>query len=66
MTAVPFRRAAMHRIRLAILIALLAGACAACKPEVGSDAWCKAMRDKPRGEWTLDEATDFAKSCILK
>ncbi|HET7131349.1 MAG TPA: DUF3012 domain-containing protein [Gammaproteobacteria bacterium] len=56
----------MHRIRLAILIALLAGACAACKPEVGSDAWCKAMRDKPRGEWTLDEATDFAKSCILK
>ena len=65
MTAIPFRRVAMHRIRFAILMALLAGACAACQPEVGSEAWCKAMRDKPRGDWTVNEATEFAKSCIL-
>ena len=47
-------------------LALLAGALFACQPKVGSDAWCKAMRDKPRGDWTVNEAGDFAKSCIIK
>ena len=55
----------MQRFRFALSLAVLAVALAACKPEVGSEAWCKAMRDKPRGDWTVNEATDFAKSCIL-
>ncbi|HZF31828.1 MAG TPA: DUF3012 domain-containing protein [Gammaproteobacteria bacterium] len=56
----------MRRIRFALSIALLAGALFACKPEVGSEAWCKAMRDQPRGDWTVNEATEFAKSCVLR
>lgn len=38
----------------------------ACAPEVGSDAWCKQMEDKPKGDWTVNEAGDFAKHCVFK
>lgn len=38
----------------------------ACAPEVGSEAWCADMKEKPKGEWTANEATDFAKHCIFK
>ena len=39
---------------------------AACAPEVGSDKWCQQLKDKPKGDWSMNEATDFAKHCILK
>lgn len=38
----------------------------ACAPEVGSDAWCKQMKEKPKGDWTANETADFAKHCIFK
>jgi len=44
----------------------LALAAAACAPEVGSEAWCAMMREKPRGDWTGNEALDFAKHCLLE
>jgi hypothetical protein len=53
----------MNRIVLLIALSTLLAACA---PKVGSDAWCKAMQDKARGEWTMNETADFAKFCILK
>lgn len=37
-----------------------------CAPEVGSDAWCTNMKEKPKGDWTSNEAADFAKHCIFK
>jgi hypothetical protein len=37
----------------------------ACAPEVGSDAWCKAMEEKPKGDWTANEAVDYAKHCAF-
>lgn len=37
----------------------------ACAPEVGSEEWCVDMKEKPKGEWTANEATDFAKHCIF-
>lgn len=43
-------------------VLLLAG----CEPEVGSDEWCEKMVDKPKGDWTTNEATAFAKNCIFK
>lgn len=43
------------------LTALLAG----CAPEVGSERWCEKMGEKPKGDWTANEATDFAKFCVL-
>lgn len=49
----------------AIVVASLAGAVIACAPEVGSKRWCAAMRDKERGDWTANEALDFARHCVL-
>jgi hypothetical protein len=38
---------------------------AGCAPEVGSARWCDAMKDKPRGDWTGNEALEFARHCVL-
>jgi hypothetical protein len=43
----------------------LAAVIAACSPEVGSKEWCEDMKNKPKGDWTANEAADFAKHCIL-
>ena len=37
----------------------------ACSPEVGSEDWCNELKEKPKGDWTANEAGDFAKHCIL-
>ena len=37
----------------------------ACAPEIGSEKWCANMKEKPKGNWTANEATDFAKHCIF-
>ncbi|MDA1074878.1 MAG: DUF3012 domain-containing protein [Proteobacteria bacterium] len=36
-----------------------------CAPEVGSEAWCKAMKDKPKGDWSANDALDFSRHCVL-
>ncbi|MEM7542837.1 MAG: DUF3012 domain-containing protein [Pseudomonadota bacterium] len=51
------------RRRILILIAMMA--LTACAPEVGSEKWCEQLKDKPKGEWTSNEAGDFAKYCVL-
>ncbi len=38
----------------------------ACTPEVGSDKWCQNMESKPKGDWTANEATDYAKHCLFR
>jgi hypothetical protein len=47
---------------LLVTLSLTQGGCA---PEVGSEAWCKAMKDKPKGDWSTNEALDFSKHCVL-
>ena len=37
----------------------------ACSPEIGSEKWCANMKEKPKGEWTANEAGDFAKHCLF-
>ncbi len=39
---------------------------AACAPEVGSEAWCEDMAEKPKGDWSVNEAAEYAKSCVFK
>ncbi|QIZ77052.1 DUF3012 domain-containing protein [Ferrimonas lipolytica] len=36
-----------------------------CSPEIGSEQWCKQMKEKPSADWTATEAKDFAKHCIF-
>jgi len=38
---------------------------AACAPKVGSPEWCEQMREKPSGDWTANEAVDYAKHCVF-
>lgn len=46
-------------------VALFALGVAACSPEVGSPEWCTQMKEKPKGDWSSNEAADFAKNCIM-
>jgi hypothetical protein len=52
--------------KIAIVCGLLValGCLASCSP-VGSEAWCKNMKEKSKGDWTPNEAADFAKHCIF-
>lgn len=49
--------------RTLILVAALA--LGACAPKVGSERWCKSMEDKPKGEWSANDAASFTKHCVL-
>lgn len=44
-----------------LLISVLYG----CTPETGTDAWCDYMKEKPKGDWTANQAGDFAEHCLL-
>lgn len=57
----PLNKLAAAALALTLLLSL-----SACAPEVGSDKWCANMKAKPKGDWTTNEAVDFAKHCILK
>ncbi|MCU7798641.1 MAG: DUF3012 domain-containing protein [gamma proteobacterium symbiont of Lucinoma myriamae] len=59
----------MNIVKNIIFIGLFASALltiSACAPEIGSEQWCKDMKEKPKGDWTTNDATDFAKHCLLK
>ena len=49
-----------------LLMLVLVSVLAACAPEVGSDAWCENMVETPKGDWSTNDATEFAKSCVFK
>ncbi|WP_083923097.1 DUF3012 domain-containing protein [Arsukibacterium perlucidum] len=52
--------------KMLVLLVLSSAMLAGCAPEVGSDRWCKAMEAKDKGDWSANEAADFAKHCLLK
>jgi len=52
----------MKKITLSIImLSFLFG----CTPEVGSTKWCKNMKEKAKGDWTMTETKDYAKHCIF-
>lgn len=52
----------LKRLLLFWMLALAAG----CAPEVGSERWCENLKAKPKGEWSANEAADYARHCIFK
>ena len=54
-------RSIAARVMLASLPLLLS-----CSPAVGSDAWCEKMKETPKGDWSTNDAGQFAKNCIFK
>ena len=57
----PIARALILAASVAILLGL-----SACSPEVGSEKWCANLKAKPKGDWTANEAADYAKHCLFK
>ena len=55
----------IHSLKLLVAFASMAVFLAACAPEVGSKEWCADMKEKPKSDWTISEASDFAKNCIF-
>ena len=53
-------------MRYFALVVILASLMTACSPEVGSDGWCKSLKDKNKSDWSSQEAKDFAKHCLFK
>lgn len=51
----------MKHIFLLLFACLLMTSCA----KVGSDAWCENMEEKPKGDWTANEAGDYTKYCLM-
>ena len=47
------------------LLAFAVAGLSACSPEVGSKEWCADMKEKPKGDWSANEAGDFAKHCVF-
>ncbi len=53
----------MKRLVFILVVALqLLG----CSVEIGSEAWCSDLKEKPKGEWSMNEVKDYAKHCLLK
>ena len=52
-------------MKVKLLIALSVFFLAACAPEVGSEEWCQQMKEKPKADWTANDAADFAKHCVF-
>ncbi len=55
----------LSRLVSVLFIGTLLGV-AGCAPEVGSEGWCQDMKEKDKGEWTANEAADYAKHCLFK
>ncbi|MCP4387190.1 MAG: DUF3012 domain-containing protein [Gammaproteobacteria bacterium] len=49
-----------------LFVCLLLSLLVACTPEVGSEDWCKNLEQKPKGEWSANEAKDYARHCLFK
>lgn len=50
----------------ATILALSALMLQGCSPEIGSEEWCRQLGEKPKADWTANNAADYAKHCILK
>ena len=53
------------RMKKILFLGLVLTQLIACSAEVGSDEWCKNLDEKPKGDWTANEAKDYAKHCVF-
>ena len=49
------------RITVIIMVSLLVVAC----DRIGSESWCEEQGQKPKTEWTLEDAGHYTKYCVL-
>jgi len=56
----------MKTLSITVLLLLGLAMASGCTPEVGSEAWCQKLAEKPKGDWTGNEAADYARHCLFK
>ena len=54
-----------HRHACGAALALGIVLTSACSPEIGSEAWCHQMDQTPKSDWSLNQAGQYAKSCVI-
>ena len=55
----------IKRLGLVTVMGLAIVSLQGCSPEVGSKEWCAELKEKPKGDWSANEAKDFTKNCIF-
>lgn len=55
----------MKKILIPVTAILALTTLTACEPKRGSEAWCKKMEEVPKGDWTMNDAGDYTKYCVL-
>jgi hypothetical protein len=48
-----------------LVVVLFALSLSACGDRVGSEKWCAKLDEKPKSEWTMEQAGDYTKYCVL-
>ena len=48
-----------------VCAAFTAATLMSCSPDVGSKEWCEDMKQKDKGQWTVNEAKAFANNCVF-
>ncbi len=56
----------INRLARVVGLAAVAALIAACSPAIGSEEWCNDLKQKPKAEWSVNAAADFAKHCLLR
>jgi hypothetical protein len=56
----------MRKTGTILFILLLALSQVACAPKVGTEKWCEMMQDKPKADWSANDAKAFASHCVFK
>jgi hypothetical protein len=55
----------MRKHLLITTMLLLTSLITACAPEVGSEEWCKEMKQKDKGDWTVNQTKDYINYCVM-
>jgi hypothetical protein len=53
-----------HKVMIALAAMMVTMTLVACAPEIGSRDWCNTMEHTPKSDWTANQTSDFAKSCM--
>ncbi len=54
----------MKRMFIVMFVALIALSFSGCS-EPGSKGWCDSMKEKPKAEWSANDAKAFTQHCVL-
>ena len=55
-----------QRLARVLATTVLAIGLIACAPKVGSERWCESMSDKPKGDWSANDAAAYTKKVAAR